>query len=84
MVKGLVEEYVNYRKENVMPSLLETLGSGKRTEKTAQQIINLKQEQIEVEDQLQYDQLKSEMTNLKICRTRSLRITNVYNCKKKY
>ena len=64
--KALVQEYVNYRKEKRDAIAFGDIGKWEEDrKKTAQQIINLKQEQIEVEDQLQYDRLKSEMTNLK-------------------
>ncbi len=63
--KALVEEYVDFRKEKRDAIAFGDIGKWEEDrKKTAQQIINLKQEQVEVEDQLQYDRLKSEMTNL--------------------
>ena len=61
--KALVEEYVNYRKEKRDATAFKR--SAGRGQKKLHSKSSISLEQIEVEDQLQYDRLKSEMTNLK-------------------
>ncbi len=64
--EALVEEYVEYRQEKRDAIAFGDMGKWEKDrEETAQQILGLKQEQVEMEDRLQFDSLESEMRTLR-------------------